>query len=120
MTNEEQYIRQQMGTKNPFRVPEGYFDQFATELMKQLPQEENCMPKARQIPLMQRLRPLLYVAACLLIGIISVSIYFSSSDAEDNAAQMANASEATDTYFDEATEYAMVDNTDIYACLMND
>ena len=120
MTNEELYLKTRIGNKNPFQVPEGYFDQFATELMKQLPQEKG-KPMAKEIPIIHRLRPLFYVAACLFIAIMSITIYFNNADAEDDAAQMASASEmASDTFFEEATEYAMVDNTDIYACLMND
>ena len=28
MTNEEKYLKERVGQENPFRTPEGYFDQF--------------------------------------------------------------------------------------------
>ena len=37
---EEDKIHQILGTENPFRVPDGYFDHFASELMSQLPEKK--------------------------------------------------------------------------------
>lgn len=33
MENEERYIKEKIGDKSPFRVPEDYFDQLASRVM---------------------------------------------------------------------------------------
>jgi hypothetical protein len=130
MMNEEQYLRSQMGTKNPFRVPEGYFDNFASQLMAKLP-EKPCadgagaerVPVIRHTALVMRLRPLLYAAACLLIAVMSVTVYLNRPGLdvhEQTAAVAAQDPSLSDTYFEEATDYAMIDNYDIYACLASE
>ena len=53
-----------MKKKNPFKTPEGYFDNFAADFMARLPENEP-VTVVRKQPLVKRLRPLLY-AACLL------------------------------------------------------
>ena len=37
---EEDELLKKCGTKNPFMVPEGYFDNFSKELMNKLPEKE--------------------------------------------------------------------------------
>ena len=48
MENEEKYIREKMGDKSPFRVPEGYFDQLASRVMSQLPEQTTIQPLEQQ------------------------------------------------------------------------
>ena len=38
---EEQDILRKVGTKNPFHVPEGYFENFSQELMSKLPEKDS-------------------------------------------------------------------------------
>lgn len=105
---EEKYLKERMTKRNPFRVPEGYFDSFADQVMAQLPEREQ---KAKRM----MLRPWMYAAACMIVAVFSVTIYFSHvSDETMESPQMAVVSEA---YMDEAADYAMIDNTEIYACL---
>ena len=125
MTNEEKYLRSRMGTENPFRVPEGYFDNFAERFMAQLPEQPVAGPvlKPSTPTLYRRLRPLLYAAAFLLVAVLSVTVYLNRS-ASDEQEQLAVATTETqlpaDNYFEEATEYAMLDNYDIYMCLASE
>jgi hypothetical protein len=110
MKNEELYISSRMGHENHFRVPEGYFDNFAERLMSELPE--------RRKPLMVRLRPWMYAAACFVGAVSLVAVYFHAPDnpADTHVASVSYA----ETYFDEAADYAMVDNQDIYACLSSE
>lgn len=111
MDNEEKYILNRFGRKNPFTVPEGYFDQLASDVMAQIPK---CRPKSRSR--MVELRPWLYAAACFVaVVVVTLSFHFR----QDNASEMTvSAVESVDnTYIDEAADYAMLDNADIYACL---
>jgi hypothetical protein len=115
MTNEELYIDNKMGKKNPFTVPEGYFDQLTSRVMSQVPEEKPRMAIVRQ------LRPVLYAAACLCLFVIGAGIYFHSMEEEQNPLiSAATEVTASDNYVDEAADYAMLDNYEIYACVMND
>ena len=106
MTNEEQYLKERVGQENHFRVPDGYFDQFATRMMAQLPEER---PVARQVSL--RVRRWLYAAACVAaLAVTAFSFHFHQ---QDDSQQIA----ASETYIDEAADYAMMDNSDIYQLL---
>ena len=110
MNNEELFLNEQMPKHNPFRVPEGYFDNFASQVMASLPERAAVKPRAKIVAL----RPWMYAAACLLVIVMSVAVYFSNITADtQDAAIMA----ASDTYIDEAVDYAMIDNEDIYALL---
>ena len=44
MENEEKYIREKAGRENPFRVPEGYFEQLTERVMSQLPENAKVTP----------------------------------------------------------------------------
>ena len=51
---EEDFIRKKYGSGNPFKVPEGYFEQFTSELMSKLPEKE--MKPVLSMPSRQRTR----------------------------------------------------------------
>ena len=40
MNYEEKEIKERFGQTNPFRVPDGYFDQLTERVMSQLPERE--------------------------------------------------------------------------------
>ncbi|MBQ9232060.1 MAG: hypothetical protein IJ190_12930 [Prevotella sp.] len=109
---EEKYLEERMTKQNPFRVPEGYFDSFADQVMAQLPEREG-KPVAKRVAL----RPWMYAAATLVVAIFSVAVYFTHVAGEEESPQQAYATNVSETYMDEAADYAMIDNTEIYACL---
>ena len=120
--NEEQYLIEKAGKENPFRVPEGYFDTLASQVMARVDAEG---AKPREIHLQAKeartawLRPVLYAAAGVCALLISVTAYQHFSSQSDEAAKEQVAVYAEDT-FEEAADYAMIDNQDIYACLTSD
>ena len=136
MSNEELYLKEKVGTANHFTVPEGYFEQLTEKIMQQLPEEtpqqlSEEQPVAATIPLttperrgngnggqqpglLLRLRPWLYAAACIAAVMVMVlTVYFRQSNSEPTVAAATVDSE----YMEEAADYAMLDNMDIYACL---
>jgi predicted anti-sigma-YlaC factor YlaD len=130
--NDELYLKQTVGNRNPFRVPDGYFEQLTEQVMQQLPEREQIVAKQQSIaqPASQprarkvQMRPWLYAAACTVLAmILGVSYYFMQSSATStDVAPMASVAPATyvapdNSYIDEAVDYAMMDNADIYACL---
>ncbi len=127
MYNEEKYIREKIGQKNPFSVPEGYFDQLAEQVMAQLPDKDVIKsaetvvlkPKRHAKSKMVSLRPWLYAAASVVIVLVMSLSYYLHRDADTelqaSSTEMSVSSE--DSYINEAVDYAMLDNVEIYALL---
>ena len=128
MDSVEKYVRSRMSRKEPFQVPEGYFDNLVGEIMAKLPEQKELdgagqTDSRKVVPLTPslyaRLRPVLYVAACLLVAVLSFAVYFADSD-EKEGQQVAAQYSYKDASIDEVVDYMMADNSDIYACLTND
>ena len=60
---EEDNILRQVGTENPFRVPEGYFEHLTSDIMSRLPEKESVMPPTRPVSLWDKIKPWIYMAA---------------------------------------------------------
>ena len=105
--SDEKYIEERVGRRNPYQVPEGYFDAFTSQLMQQLPERP---AKARQV----RMRRPLYIAAACIAALFIMS----QPEAQPQApAQLAVQQETVEESIDEAADYMMLDNHDIYALL---
>jgi hypothetical protein len=123
MENEERYIKEKIGDKSPFRVPEDYFDQLASRVMSQLPEQQELSKKSMQQPRRQArlvaLRPWLYAAACVIaIVVLTLTLHFHQRVAEPLEQPMAAVSTPVDDeYIDDVADYVMLDNTEIYAYL---
>ena len=124
---EEKYLIEKVGKENPFRVPEGYFDTLSSQIMAKV-EAEGVAPRDIKAGKEKRakvlwLRPVLYAAASVCALFISVVAYQSHSDkgtAAPTQTVVANNQMLMDDYFDEAADYVMLDNQDIYACLSSD
>ena len=116
MTIEEKIISEKMGHRNPFSVPEGYFDQLAQRVADRLPEEH---PAARTF----RLRPLYYAAASVVALLVVGTVAYTRLADDEQQTLLSSVTETTtvaDDYLDEAADYAMIDNHDIYLCLTTD
>ena len=114
---EEKYIEELVGKRNPFVVPEGYFEQLTDQVMQSLPDRR---PRAKTV----WLRPGLYAAAsvCALFVCATVWLSWPRSSQQDQkdvaeAVQAVQMQQPDDAFFDEAADYMMLDNQAIYACL---
>ena len=114
---EEKYIEELVGKRNPFVVPEGYFEQLTDQVMQSLPDRR---PHAKTV----WLRPVLYAAAsvCALFVCATVWLSWPRSSQQDQkdvaeAVQAVQMQQPDDAFFDEAADYMMLDNQAIYACL---
>ena len=112
--NEDKYIEERVGKRNPFLVPDGYFDQFADQLMATLPERKS---RAKS----KWLRPFFYAAASICALLICTGVYLTksggSSVQETAMVTSVPQQDAADAAFDEAAEYMMLDNHDIYTYL---
>lgn len=114
MNNEETYLKETIGTRNPFQVPDGYFEQLTQQVMQQLPERK---PQRSRLV---ALRPWLYAAACVVaLFVLGTTTYHFRQQPADEPAPLASSavSPADNSYIDAAADYAMIDNVDIYACL---
>lgn len=117
---QEDLLRKKYGSENPFKVPEGYFEQFTARLMNALPEKQTehvLMPQACLTPM--RTRVLRYMAAASVCGImLAGSLYLksvrpSSSDMAVVSEEMINDTDLEDIYIEDILDYAMVSNQDI-------
>ena len=133
MLKEEKYLNEVMGRKNPFRVPEGYFDDFADRMMEMLPEKtpvvqlepaQHTKPKKQRSALIVKLKqPWVWGAASTACAAVFCGFMIMKGVHTNNytAPEQQTATVTTvDSYLDEAADYAMVDNQEIYACLTGD
>lgn len=67
---DEKDLMAQCGKEHPFKVPEGYFEQFHEQLMKGLPANDVTTTEApTPVTLMTRIKPWIYMAA-MFVGIV--------------------------------------------------
>lgn len=101
MTMDEKKLRELTGQQNPFRVPEGYFENFNDRLFARLPQQK----KAKTI----RLRPVLwrYAAAVVVALGLGTALYLNQES------QPVTAYDSQEDYYNEELDYIMVGNMEI-------
>ncbi|MCH4147274.1 MAG: hypothetical protein LKG25_03625 [Prevotella sp.] len=117
MDKEEQTLKQRFGNKAPFKVPEGYFDDFADKFMDKLPEQ-----KARTVsmrPRWHRYRPAMLAAACICGAIMSLSIYLHTSRPSNEPMAKTHIEISANNTIDQMADYTMLDNEDIYASLVD-
>ncbi len=135
MMKEEQILKATLGTRNHFQVPEGYFDELASKVMASIPesqpvvemQVEHTSQCARILSLWQnaKLRKGAAVACVvLLLGGVSVGVGTSLSSRNDAqhvfGQNYTPVAQTEDSSFDEAADYTMLDNQEIYASLLSE
>ena len=69
-------ILKEIGNKNPFKVPEGYFEGLSDRIMSQLPDRMDESPK--RVSLWARVQPWVYMAA-MFCGIALMINFFNRS-----------------------------------------
>ena len=116
--NEEMYIQEKVGKRNPFRVPDGYFDNLTAQVMQNLPEQ----PKRRAKSVF--MRPVFYAAASVCALLVAGAAWMWHPSAEVTATDAVQAKtvvqpqqDASGEYLDEAVDYMMLDNHEIYAYL---
>lgn len=117
---EEDEIRRKCGTENPFAVPEGYFENFARQLMDQLPEQAAPAFIETKVTVWQRIKPWLYMAAMFGGLIIGFRYIIEKTADSTNTAGLPN-NETKSQYYDEYIEtvidHSMMDDYTIYCYL---
>lgn len=119
MTDEEK-IRKIIGTENPFKVPEGYFEDFQQRLMSSLPERFPAEKTAVHIPL-RRKRPFWASAAAALVGVVVLFASLRTFDRQGNDVY-ASTDEAV-VFTEEEMDYlasSVFDDYTLYSYLTNE
>ena len=125
------HLQKEYGTQRPFTVPEHYFSELSSRVMAQIPAEEQKERVVKTEPrraMVRYLRPL--AAAAMTIGVVLVGFLayheFDGGQGKESLgsghlakdAQELAASSADD--FDQAADYFMIDESDMYAYLASE
>lgn len=62
--------------KNPFRVPDGYFEEFNKNIMERLPEKEQV---ATKVSLWKMAEPWLYLAAMFVGGYLMIQVFMTAT-----------------------------------------
>ena len=117
---EEDKIQKKIGTENPFRVPEGYFENLTSEVMNRLPEKEKVIVKEKVPTMWDRVKPWAYMAA-MFVG-AALIIRVASTDHKPAAVDEVAVTEVdtevvSDEMLDVALDRAMLDDYSLYVYL---
>ena len=114
----EDKILQKIGKKNPFTVPENYFEDFTQELMGKLPAKEAVL-QTEEPTLWQRVKPWLYMAAMFCGIMLSVRIFVGEPQKDEFPISQAEAEMLPDEDWENFIRRAFTDNYETYQFLTN-
>lgn len=103
----EKELEKKFGKQNPFTVPEGYFEMLNQEVMAKVR-----MTKKQKSAKTIWFKAIAACAACVCVAVFVLSSLFNQNVNQDIAK-----AQISDTYVDDAVEYAMLDNGDLYAMM---
>lgn len=106
-----------IGQRNPFTVPEGYFDQFPKELMDRLPEKQPQPDDAQPITLWQRVKPWVYMAAMFCGLMCSVRVFVGAPKADTPLFTAAETENLSDEYLDSMLDHSLMDDYTLYVYL---
>lgn len=122
LMKEEDKLLKKIGTENPFRVPEGYFEGFTSDLMSRLPEKEKT-DVHREPTTWEKVRPWLYMAA-MFIGAALIIRVASPGETVSNVQQQqqiaADESDIEMEYIRTAIENTMMNDYSLYVYLSDE
>lgn len=116
---EEDKLMKKYGTKNPFTVPDNYFDNLTNEIMEKLPEKKEIPMEEKETSTWIKIRPWLYMAA-MFIAILLPIRYMINSTSSDQTAITATNNEyehLSDEYIDAIMDHSMMDDYTLYQYL---
>lgn len=123
MVKEDKYIENRFGKVQPFKAPQGYLDNFADQVMAQLPDQAAKTVKTHHA-VWFRMRPAMIAAASVLAVALAATIYFAKPFAGQQeqvfTTDQQTESSMSDGSVEETAFYSMIDNGDIYAILADE
>ena len=115
----EENILKKVGTKNPFSVPNHYFEDFTQELMSKLPEKEPKLPVAEPT-LWQRVTPWVYMAAMFVGIMLSVRVFVGEPQKEEFPISLAEAAMLSTEEWETLVRRTSVDDYALYELLLTE
>ena len=106
---EEDNILKKVGTENAFRVPEGYFENFTSELMNRLPEKEKLAFEQKE--------PWAYMAAMFVGAALIIRVASSDRTPAATDRMAADETETEMEYINMAVDNSMLDDYSLYVYL---
>src|SRR5574344_1664728 len=116
---EENELLNKVGKENPFKVPDGYFDNFTTQLMDKLPEKPEAI-EVQSVTTWMKMRPYVYMAAMFIGAVLMIkAIHFIQSDKIEKAQKETAATEVAqeNKYIDETVKNSQLDGYQLYTFL---
>lgn len=108
-------LAKQYGKKIPFKTPEGYFDNFTEQLMKQLPEKETV--EMSEISMWERVKPWVYMVAMFCGLMFSIRVIVGEKPENKTDYTIESISELPDEYIEPLMEQTMMDDYTLYQYL---
>ena len=117
---EDTELKNRLGKENPFKVPEGYFENVIPEIMKQLPEIEE--QGQEEVTLWERVKPWVYMVAmfCGLMFGVRVMMMDNSAQTDNNIVSVSmndTLQNIPDEYIEPILDQAMMDDYTLYMYL---
>ena len=122
LMKEEDKLLKKIGTENPFRVPEGYFEGFTSDLMSRLPEKEKT-DVHREPTTWEKVRPWLYMAAMFIVAALIIRVASPGETVSNGQQQQQIAADESDIemeYIRTAIENTMMDDYSLYVYLSDE
>lgn len=117
---EDTELKNRIGKENPFKVPEGYFENIVPEIMKQLPEAE--VQEEVEVTMWERVKPWVYMVAMfcgLMFGLrVMMNDRLVSTSINAGDVSMTDSVQGIpDEYIDPILDQAMMDDYTLYMYL---
>ena len=110
-------IQKKIGTENPFRVPEGYFENLTSEVMNRLPEKEKLIAVQTEPTMWQKVRPWLYMTAMFIGAALIIRVASSDRTPAATDRMAADETETEMEYINMAVDNSMLDDYSLYVYL---
>lgn len=114
---EEDNILKKVGTANAFHVPEGYFENFTSEIMNRLPEKEKLTVGKKESTMWERVKPWAYMAAMFVGAALIIRVASSNHTPTATDRVAADETETEMEYINMAVDNSMLDDYSLYVYL---
>lgn len=113
---EEKELFQKIGKENPFKVPEGYFENLTQQVMERLPEKEP--QPTQEISMWERVKPWAYMAAMFVGLMFTVQVFVGKQDRQTVPSEnVSPVSDLSDEYLAPIINQTMLDDYELYQYL---
>lgn len=120
--SDEELLKSKVGTGNPFKVPEGYFETFQQQLLSSLPERPSMDEEPARTRVWGRARRTWISVAAAFVGVVVLFATLHQMNVTKESATLATADEMAFTE-DEMAEYmasSVFDDYTLYCYLTNE